>query len=151
MAEADVLPFDYEVYAKEIANYLEAAQKRSNLALGDKAPKFDVVSAAVARFAKAAAGVNAIRSQNAANPQALNAALRATEGALLLPEGLPRRPYFKHAIYAPADLRGYSASVIPGVNEAIDRNDAEATAQQLKALTDALNRAADTLEAGVRH
>ncbi|MGZ3405648.1 MAG: transferrin receptor-like dimerization domain-containing protein, partial [Polyangia bacterium] len=69
-----------------------------------------------------------------ANPQALNAALRATESALLLPEGLPRRPYFKHSIYAPADLRGYAASVIPGVNESIDRNDAAATVQQLRAL-----------------
>ena len=146
MSEADVLPYDYETYAKEISNYLEAAQKKANLALGDKAPKFDAVTAAATRFAKAAAGANAMRAQNPANPQALNAALRATESALLLPEGLPRRPYFKHAIYAPADLRGYAASVIPGVNEAIDRNDAAATAQQLAALTGALNRAAETLE-----
>ena len=76
----------------------------------------------------------------------LNSALRATESALLLPEGLPRRPYFKHAIYAPADLRGYAASVIPGVNESIDRKDAAATEQQLRALAGVLNRAAETLE-----
>ena len=105
--------------------------------------------AAAARFARAGAAVNAMR--NHANPQALNAVLRATESALLLPEGLPRRPYCKHAIYAPADLRGYSASVIPGVNEAIDRNDAAAVAPQVRALTDALNRAAETLETAVRH
>ncbi len=151
MSESDVLPYDYEAYAKEISNYLDAAQKRANSALADKAPKFDGASAAAARFARAAAAVNTFRAQNRPNPQTLNAALRATESALLLPEGLPRRPYFKHAIYAPADLRGYSASVIPGVNEAIDRNDAAATAQQLKALTDALNRAAETLESALRH
>jgi len=146
MSEADVLPYDYETYAREITNYLDAAQKKANLALGDRAPRFDAVNAAAARFTKAAAGANAMQSQNPANPQPLNAALRATESALLLPEGLPRRPYFKHAIYAPADLRGYSASVLPGVNEAIDRNDAGATAQQLAALTAVLNRAAETLE-----
>ena len=152
MSESDVLPYDYEVYAKEISNYLDAAQKKANSTLGDKAPNFDAVNAAAVRFAKAAAAANALRAQKPADPQALNAALRATESALLLPEGLPRRPYFKHAIYAPADLRGYAASVIPGVNEAIDRNDAAATLQQLNALADALNRAAATLEtAGVRH
>jgi N-acetylated-alpha-linked acidic dipeptidase len=151
MSEGDVLPYDYEAYAKEISSYLDAAQKRANAALGDKAPKFDAASAATARFAKAAAAVNALRTKAPADPQALNTALRATESALLLPEGLPRRPYFKHAIYAPADLRGYSASVIPGVNESIDRNDAAATAQQLAALTAALNRAAEVLESSARH
>ena len=146
MSESEVLPFDYEVYAKEISTYLDAAQKRANAALGDNAPKFEVVNASAARFARAAAAANALRAQKPADPHALNAVLRDTERALLLPEGLPRRPYFKHAIYAPADLRGYSASVIPGVNEAIDRNDAAETTQQLKALTDALNRAAEVLE-----
>ena len=146
MSEADVLPFDYEVYAKEISNYLDAAQKKASATLGDKAPKFDGASAAATRFAKAAAAANALRARTPANPQALNTALRATESALLLPEGLPRRPYFKHAIYAPADLRGYAASVIPGVNESIDRKDAAATERQLRALADVLNRAAETLE-----
>ncbi|HEY5162554.1 MAG TPA: M28 family metallopeptidase [Terriglobales bacterium] len=146
MSEADVLPFDYEVYAKEISNYLDAAQKKASAMLGDKAPKFDGASAAATRFAKAAAAANALRARTPANPQALNTALRATESALLLPEGLPRRPYFKHAIYAPADLRGYAASVIPGVNESIDRKDAAATERQLRALADVLNRAAETLE-----
>jgi N-acetylated-alpha-linked acidic dipeptidase len=146
MSEGDVLPYDYEIYAKEISNYLDAAQKKANATLGDKAPKFDAAAAAAIRFAKAAAAVNVIRTRTPANPPALNAALRAVENALLLPEGLPRRPYFKHAIYAPADLRGYAASVIPGVNEAIDRKDAAATEQQLHALVDVLNLAAETLE-----
>jgi N-acetylated-alpha-linked acidic dipeptidase len=146
MSEAAVLPFDYEVYAKEISNYLDAAQKKASATLGDKAPKFDGASAAATRFAKAAAAANALRARTPANPQALNTALRATESALLLPEGLPRRPYFKHAIYAPADLRGYAAAVIPGVNESIDRKDAAATERQLRALADVLNRAAEMLE-----
>ena len=80
------------------------------------------------------------------DPERLNAALRHTERALLLPGGLPKRPWFRHAIYAPADLKGYAASVIPGVNEAIQRGDAEVTSQQLQELTKALNRAAGALE-----
>ncbi|MGB9106356.1 MAG: transferrin receptor-like dimerization domain-containing protein, partial [Terriglobales bacterium] len=76
----------------------------------------------------------------------LNQLLLATERALLLPNGLPRRPWFRHAIYAPADLKGYSASTIPGVNEAIQHHDAATAARQLQELTDALNRAAALLE-----
>jgi hypothetical protein len=76
----------------------------------------------------------------------LNKILLATERALLLPNGLPRRPWFRHAIYAPADLKGYSASTIPGVNEAIQRGDAATAARQLQELTDALTRAAALLE-----
>jgi N-acetylated-alpha-linked acidic dipeptidase len=145
MADAEVLPLDYDIYAREISNYLDAAQKKANGTLGDKAPKFEETVAAAARFEKAAKAVNALRS-HVADPEALNAALRGVEAALLLPEGLPRRPWFKHAIYAPSDLRGYSASVIPGVNEAIDRKNAVETEQQLRALTGVLNRAAEVLE-----
>ena len=146
MADSEVLPFDYAEYAKEITNYLDAAQKKASTTFTDKAPSFDAALAAAARFAKAAAAVNEVRAHPPANPRALNMALRDTESALLLPNGLPRRPWFKHAIYAPADLRGYSASVIPGVNEAIDRKDLAGTTEQLRALTGVLNRAAETLE-----
>ena len=146
MADADVLPLDYETYAKDVENYLEAARGKANVAFGDRSPSFDAAMAAAQRFQKAAAAVNIRRARPNGDVEGLNAALRNTEAALLLPTGLPRRSWFKHAIYAPADLRGYSASVIPGVNESIDRKDAAATVEQLRALTGVLNRAAETLE-----
>ena len=37
MADADVLPYDYEEYGKEIAVYLDAAQKRSKDKFGAEA------------------------------------------------------------------------------------------------------------------
>ena len=40
------------------------------------------------------------------------------------PAGLPNRPWYRHTIYAPGEYTGYSAVVIPGVNEAIDAKDA---------------------------
>jgi N-acetylated-alpha-linked acidic dipeptidase len=72
--------------------------------------------------------------------------LRATERQLLLPAGLPQRPWYRHAIYAPGRYTGYAAVVIPGVNEAVDAGNADLASQQLEALTSALNRAAQTLE-----
>ena len=61
--------------------------------------------------------------------------------------GLPNRPWYRHTIYAPGEFTGYSAVVIPGVNEAIDAKNAGLAAQQLAVLTQALDRAASALEA----
>ncbi len=72
--------------------------------------------------------------------------LRQAERALLIPEGLPNRPWFHHAIYAPGQYTGYAAVVIPGVNEAIDKHDLERTRQQISVLAAALDRAAKVLE-----
>jgi len=68
------------------------------------------------------------------------------ERDLLLPNGLPKRPWFRHSIFAPADLKGYTASVIPGVNEAIEYGDLALTTQQIGELAKALNRAAARME-----
>ncbi len=157
MADADVLPYDYEVYGHEVSGYLQAARKRAADTWAEDAPNFDAVLQAAERFMKAGAEIKRsaqllLDAQSASVQELarLNAVLRDAESALLLPNGLPRRPWFKHAIYAPADLKGYSASVIPGVNEAIQRKDPVLAAEQLQALTAALNRAAQTLE-GYKH
>ncbi len=73
-------------------------------------------------------------------------ALRDAESALLNDAGLPRRPWYKHTIYAPGEYTGYAAVVIPGVSEGIEANDAGRTQGQLDALAAALNRSATILE-----
>jgi N-acetylated-alpha-linked acidic dipeptidase len=65
---------------------------------------------------------------------------------MLAPQGLPHRPWFRHVIYAPGEYTGYAAVVIPGVNEALDKEDSERVRQQLAALAAALDRAAKALE-----
>jgi N-acetylated-alpha-linked acidic dipeptidase len=62
--------------------------------------------------------------------QALDEILIKMEQTLTTPEGLPRRPWYKHTIYAPGFYTGYSAKTLPGVREAIEqRNWPEATRQ----------------------
>jgi N-acetylated-alpha-linked acidic dipeptidase len=77
----------------------------------------------------------------------LNHALRQAETALLTEAGLPNRPWYRHTIFAPGEFTGYSAVVLPGVNEAIDSKDSILAAQQLAVLTQALERAALVLDA----
>ena len=76
----------------------------------------------------------------------MNQALRGAERAMLPPQGLPHRPWFRHVIYAPGEYTGYAAVVIPGVNEALDKGDSERARQQLAALAAALDRAAKALD-----
>lgn len=146
MSESDVLPYDYETYGKEIGEYLEAAQKKSATAFGGQALDFQLARVAAERFTLAGIAVAAVQLDPKADRAQLNRLLSQTERALLLPDGLPNRPWFRHSVYAPGEYTGYAAVVIPGVNEAIDAGDRPRAAAELLHLTQALNRAAALLE-----
>jgi N-acetylated-alpha-linked acidic dipeptidase len=147
MASADVLPYDYELYGKEIGAYIDNSHEKATRMLGGSAPDFTKASDAAKRFMNAGAKILAIQKEPPPDPDKLNKVLIAAERALLNSQGLPNRPWFRHVIYAPGQYTGYAAVVIPGVNESIDAKDAALTASQLQVLTDALNRAAGVLEA----
>ncbi|HEX7025368.1 MAG TPA: transferrin receptor-like dimerization domain-containing protein, partial [Gemmatimonadales bacterium] len=53
----------------------------------------------------------------------INGRLLALERTLSSPEGLPRRPWFRHLLYAPGFYTGYGVKTIPGVREAIEQGD----------------------------
>jgi N-acetylated-alpha-linked acidic dipeptidase len=146
MASADVLPYDYELYGREIGAYIESAREKARQSLGGNALDFSKASEASKRFMNAGTKILAIQKAPPQDASSLNQALIAAERAMLSPQGLPNRPWFRHLIYAPGQYTGYAAVVIPGVNEAIDAKNAALAAQQLQALTDALNRAATVLE-----
>ncbi len=145
MADSDVLPYDFEEYGKEVSVYVDAAKKRAEAKFGDRVPSFTALTEAAKRFEEAGAKVLEKERKTPADPTRLNQSLRAVERDLLIPAGLPKRPWYHHAIYAPGEYTGYAAVVIPGVNEAITRGDLELTTQQLAELATALNRAAKTL------
>ena len=144
MADADVLPYDYVAYAREISAYIEAA-KRKAADHGLDSLDFAPAEAAASRFAAAAQRAHALQSAPSGDLAQLNLALRQAETALLSPSGLPNRPWYRHTIYAPGEFTGYSAVVLPGVNEAIDARNSTLAAQQLAVLAQALDRAADVL------
>lgn len=146
MADAEVLPYNYQEYGKEVEAYLDAARKRAEDKLGAQAPEFNAVKMAAHRFEAAGAKILEKQKNPPANLDRLNQTLLAAERSLLIPEGLPHRPWYRHAIYAPGEYTGYAAVVIPGVNEALDQGNATRVREELAALTAALDRAAKTLE-----
>ena len=102
-------------------------------------------------FAKAQANGGAALAKPAA--PALNATLRQSERALVTAAGLPRRPWYRHQVYAPGFYTGYGVKTLPGVREAIEQKlwkeaDEQITtaAQVLQAETEVINRAAGQLE-----
>jgi len=148
MADADVLPYNYEDYGKEILVYLDAAKSKAAEKFGNKAPDFTAAIEGARHLQEAGAKLLQKQRKFPAAPERLNAKLREAERALLIPEGLPNRPWYHHSIYAPGQYTGYAAVVIPGVNEAMDRGDLARTEQQIAALAAALNRCVLALEQG---
>jgi N-acetylated-alpha-linked acidic dipeptidase len=145
MADADVLPYDDQMYADEILRYL--ARSRKDAAGSRVDLNFSGAEAAAQSFLAAAQRIRELELAPSANTVNLNRALRAAESALLLPDGLPRRPWYRHSIFAPGEFTGYAAVALPGVSDAIQEQDAARAQAQLNALAQALRRAATALDA----
>jgi N-acetylated-alpha-linked acidic dipeptidase len=146
IGDADVLPYDYEEYGKEISAYIDTARKKADNNFGTQALDVKETFEAAHRLELAGAKILAHQRTPPKDPQQLNRVLLQAERALLIPDGLPNRPWFRHAIYAPGQYTGYAAVVIPGVNEAIDKHDLDRARQQIAVLAAALQRATKVLD-----
>ena len=70
----------------------------------------------------------------------LNKKMMRLEQALTYEEGLPRRSWFKHQIYAPGFYTGYGVKTLPGVREAIEQKEWEEAQQQIRVLLATLQK-----------
>jgi N-acetylated-alpha-linked acidic dipeptidase len=61
----------------------------------------------------------------------INALLIQSERKLILPAGLPGRPWYKNQIYAPGAYTGYGVKTLPGVREAMDQEDWKQAEEQI--------------------
>ncbi len=146
MADTDVLPYDYEEYGKEMSTYLDSAKKKAQSEFGTDAPDFTAVMKAAQHLQQVGAKIRSKQLSPPRDAAKLNQTLLDAEHAMLLPDGLPNRPWFRHAIYAPGQYTGYAAVMIPGVNEAIDAHDAARAREQMDLVTGVLNHAARSLD-----
>ncbi|HUI43349.1 MAG TPA: M28 family metallopeptidase [Terriglobia bacterium] len=122
------------------------------------APLENAVSALAAstdRYQKAfrKAGENGGAALDHTSLDALNQTLLESERRLITPGGLPRRPWYRHQIYAPGYYTGYGVKTLPAVREAIEEKKWDEADQQIpvvaKVLSDeaaVINTAADDLE-----
>jgi len=50
----------------------------------------------------------------------VNRLLIESEHKLTTPDGLPKRPWYKHQLYAPGFYTGYAVKTVPAVRESIE-------------------------------
>jgi N-acetylated-alpha-linked acidic dipeptidase len=99
----------------------------------------DAIGRASTRFEKAY-GAAASTSQPPASLAQVNDVLRRSDQALLLPDGLPKRPWYRHSLYAPGYYTGYGVKTVPGVREAIEQRDWKLADVEIGRAADALMR-----------
>lgn len=72
------------------------------------------------------------------NAVAINKKLFQAEKKLLLVNGLPRRPWYSHSIYAPGYYTGYGVKTLPGVREGLEEGHYKEAEEGLSQLTSAI-------------
>ena len=85
-----------------------------------------------------------------AQQAAVNQELIRTERLMTNDEGLPRRPWFRHQVYAPGFYTGYGVKTLPGIREAIEQRNWEEASEQIELVAQMLIRVSDALERAVR-
>lgn len=126
---------------KAAVPHLNFAPARNAVALLDEA---------AARYDAAMAQVLADGGPASDLAEPLNARVRRVEQLLSDERGLPKRPWFRHQIYAPGFYTGYGVKTLPGIREAIEERDWNLVAVQMERLAAALRRAAKSIDEGAR-
>lgn len=145
VAQADVLPLDYDSYASEIRREIAQAEKHGQERFRKDAIDFSLLKQAADGYQKAARELTAAISDPKSDTVRLNSVLLRAERAFLVAEGLPGRPWYRHAIYAPAEFSSYSSTALPGINDAITMGDVRLAQEQANVLTRTLVNAAALL------
>jgi N-acetylated-alpha-linked acidic dipeptidase len=76
----------------------------------------------------------------------LDQILMGVERSMTREAGLPRRPWFKHQIYAPGFYTGYGVKTLPGVREAVEQHNWAEAAEQTALVAQAIERVASEID-----
>ena len=126
LANADILPFDYETYATDLMTPLKLLQNSgSKNKIAEEVGELDRL---LTEWQQAAGSLHQelsryLASGNLSAVTEINQRLYRLERKLTTEAGLPLRPWFKHLIYAPGLNTGYAAVVFPGVLDALEHGD----------------------------
>ncbi|MEO6633580.1 MAG: transferrin receptor-like dimerization domain-containing protein, partial [Mucilaginibacter sp.] len=118
----------------------------------DTVPKLDftALKSAVDTLKKVAdklAANWATASQTNGNNDKMNKMLYRAEQQLLS-EGLPRRPWYRHTIYAPGFYTGYGVKTLPGIREAIEQRNWKEAQEQVAVVAKSINNLVTYLSSG---
>ncbi|HEY6372684.1 MAG TPA: transferrin receptor-like dimerization domain-containing protein, partial [Candidatus Sulfotelmatobacter sp.] len=82
--------------------------------------------------------------------RALNRELIESERKLTNDDGLPRRPWYKHLLYAPGVYSGYGVKTVPGVREGIEQKRYAEAEQEIVRVAKALEEESALIESAAQ-
>jgi N-acetylated-alpha-linked acidic dipeptidase len=80
----------------------------------------------------------------------LNRQLMESERLLTNADGLPRRPWYKHLLYAPGVYTGYGVKTVPGVREGIEQKRYQEADAEIVRVSKALEEEAALIESAAK-
>jgi N-acetylated-alpha-linked acidic dipeptidase len=100
------------------------------------------LSESAKRFQKSGAA----KDLSPAAQRQLDLALMNTERSMIRDEGLPRRDWFKHQIYAPGFYTGYGVKTLPAIREAIEQRNWREANDQIVIVARVIENAAEAID-----
>ena len=146
MANADLLPFDFATYARNIRQFVNDLS-RANKEDISRQTRLDLqpILAAIDEFESAGkklhASLDAKRATGPIDPALatrLNHGMMQVERNWLNPDGIPGRPWFKHILYGARYT--YAHLELPGLTEAVEKQDWPTAKDQAQILRKAIER-----------
>ena len=164
-AAADVVPLTFTPYGLALRDHVDElrrmkaqrVRKSDHKQPGDSIefPGLPALVDAVRAFQSQAEQLDratekaaALSSTGARTLAKLNDALAKVERAFLLHDGLPGRPWFKHAVYAPGLTTGYASWPLPAIRQGLEEEktpDSKLAADVARTV-ERINKAAQALE-----
>ena len=150
LANADIVPYDYVEYARTMQRYLAPIDR--SLGARRWSGSTQALREAIVGMEREAAAFAAVRDAALAGGDvaparrvAANAALRDVERALIRPQGLVSRPWYRNLIYVADIDNGYANMAFPSINEAVRAGDERRTAAEIADLAGRFGAATDAL------
>jgi len=104
---------------------------------------FSSLQNALLELEKSSAALNDVLGKPALTAEQknnINKSLYQAEQQLLLSDGLPRRGWYKHSIYAPGYYTGYGVKTLPGIREAIEQRNWKEAQEQVEKAASAIRK-----------
>jgi N-acetylated-alpha-linked acidic dipeptidase len=158
LANADLLPFDFATYAANIREFVNELAKNNEHMWGqppsavqpgearqpppqDLQPVLNAIDAFEAAGKRLNESVNRTLASGALDPKetaTINHGMMQIERNWLNPDGIPGRPWFKHILYGARFT--YAHLELPGLTEAVEKQDWATAKQQAEILRQALEK-----------
>ncbi len=152
LANADLLPFDFATYASNIRQFVNELMKTQPTAMSmwgrapspvqpseARQPLLDAIDTFEAAGKRLNESVSRTLAQGPIDPKlayTMNHGMMQVERNWLNPDGIPGRPWFKHILYGARFT--YAHLELPGLTEAVEKQDWPVAKQQAEILLRAL-------------